>query len=70
MKRVGVCFKCNVSEDKTDLKDCSKCMFARYCSKECQVKDRPDHKATCKVIRKEMNENFLQGMDTRLARRC
>ena len=33
MKITGICFKCNISKKKTELKDCSKCMFARYCSK-------------------------------------
>ena len=26
---------------------CSRCEFARYCSKECQVKDWPEHKKVC-----------------------
>lgn len=54
MKRTGVCFKCNVELDKTELKDCSKCMFARYCTKHCQVEDWPLHMSTCKAVRKEM----------------
>lgn len=59
MNRVGVCFNCNVEKDKADLKECAKCLFARYCNRECQVEDWPNHKATCKVIRREMNGNYL-----------
>jgi hypothetical protein len=30
------------------LSKCSRCLEARYCSRECQVKDFPLHKQVCK----------------------
>jgi hypothetical protein len=32
------------------LKLCSRCKIVSYCSRECQVKDWPDHKRHCKVL--------------------
>jgi hypothetical protein len=32
------------------LKLCSRCKIVSYCSRECQVKDWPDHKKNCKVL--------------------
>lgn len=37
----------------TDLKACSRCRVAHYCSRECQTSDwQPFHKASCKKLRK------------------
>jgi hypothetical protein len=33
-----------------DLKLCSRCKIVSYCSRECQMKDWPDHKKHCKVL--------------------
>ncbi len=47
-------------KDKTDgnLLRCSKCLIQLYCSKECQVKDWPQHKIECKKTQKQTkNEN-------------
>ena len=47
----GVC-----KQSKQDLpadqntKRCTKCKVARYCSRECQIKDLPNHKADCKNV--------------------
>jgi hypothetical protein len=38
----------SVSEDA--LKLCSRCKIVSYCSRECQMKDWPDHKKHCKVL--------------------
>lgn len=53
MKKVGKCFGCREEMDKDVLMECSKCRFARYCGRDCQVQDWNEHKAVCKVIRKK-----------------
>jgi hypothetical protein len=48
----GMC--CMGTED--NLKLCARCKVVRYCSRECQAKDWPDHKKHCKemaTIRKD-----------------
>jgi len=42
-KKISQCVVCNNS---THLK-CSKCKMVHYCSRECQVKDFPNHKKVC-----------------------
>jgi hypothetical protein len=46
------CMLCNrLESEKLKLMLCSKCKFARYCSKECQKKDwKGEHKSQCKRI--------------------
>ena len=35
--------------DYTSLRRCTGCGINHYCSKECQLKNWPEHKAFCKV---------------------
>jgi hypothetical protein len=35
---------------KENMKLCSRCKVVSYCSRECQMKDWPDHKKHCKVL--------------------
>ncbi len=44
-KHKSKCFHCH--EISTDLKLCSKCSIARYCSKQCQREDWSQHKNYC-----------------------
>ncbi|KAJ3059049.1 hypothetical protein HDU99_006532 [Rhizoclosmatium hyalinum] len=47
------CQACGAAKKKDDggaLQSCSRCMIAFYCSRDCQVKDWPNHKLTCKKI--------------------
>lgn len=45
-KAKPVCVKCG---QKGRLKTCTKCMMAKYCSKECQLADRPSHRGACNL---------------------
>jgi len=45
--RGGRCFHCKQTIKRKDLKTCSRCKFAQYCSKECQISAWPSHKESC-----------------------
>ncbi|KAH8881887.1 hypothetical protein GQ53DRAFT_886547 [Thozetella sp. PMI_491] len=48
---MAACSKCAKAEPEVTLKDCAKCLAkgltAKYCCKECQVADWPEHKKIC-----------------------
>ncbi|KAG6909321.1 hypothetical protein DXG01_001120 [Tephrocybe rancida] len=44
------CHRCGVV-GADGLKICGKCKFSRYCSRECQTADWPEHKKSCKTPR-------------------
>jgi hypothetical protein len=47
--RTGRCWFCNSEDIKLEMKKCSQCKSAEYCSKECQLADwRGGHKKDCK----------------------
>lgn len=43
--KASICYSCNQPYEK--LFRCSKCCVSRYCSKECQANDWPEHKKIC-----------------------
>jgi SAM-dependent methyltransferase len=47
ISNLKICFSCNKTSEK--LSQCAKCHFAKYCSRECQSKDWPEHKIVCKA---------------------
>lgn len=47
------CSHCETKMNIKDLKQCSRCKLALYCSKECQLKDWYDyHKQICILFKK------------------
>jgi len=49
-----ICMNCGNKKpvDGGNLKRCARCKFAKYCSKQCQVKDWKKHKKFCKKKKK------------------
>jgi hypothetical protein len=65
--RTGRCSYCLSEDLKVELRKCSQCKSAEYCSKKCQVADwRETHKRDCQGI-KERHENqaVLKGLARR-----
>jgi len=56
--RTGRCSCCRkiVDDDANELRDCSRCHLRKYCGRECQLKDWPEHKDLCKYTRKKLAE--------------
>ena len=58
------CSHCEGSGTEKELKTCSKCKTAKYCSRECQVQDwETKHKIQCKEIRRL--KEIIQGEEIR-----
>ncbi|KAF9263759.1 hypothetical protein L218DRAFT_1076950 [Marasmius fiardii PR-910] len=54
------CFKCGLQEGPANkMLRCSKCQYTFYCSRECQVKDYPSHKVSCKEHAKSLEHAQL-----------
>ncbi|KAH6605830.1 zinc finger domain-containing protein [Trichoderma cornu-damae] len=56
---------CDLCHKKDGLLRCSACQAVYYCGRECQARDRADHKMSCKVIKKarlryELEEKLLR----------
>jgi len=45
-----ICYVCDMYSSNTKI--CSKCKIARYCSRECQIKDWNEHKHICGTRRR------------------
>lgn len=53
MKLINSCSKClKENNEAKKFKVCSKCKYAQYCSRECQVADWVDHKQACNKVAK------------------
>merc|ERR1712146_509787 len=50
MEKVYNCNSCRGECRKGQVRVCSGCQQAYYCSTECQLKDWPDHKGYCKTV--------------------
>ena len=49
----GLCLYCDHCDKRvpyTEMKECSRCKMARYCSERCQRKHLPEHKPNCRPV--------------------
>ena len=54
------CANCGKGEDESNkLKACTACKLAKYCSRECQIAHRPQHKKECKKRAAELHDEEL-----------
>jgi hypothetical protein len=64
--KTGRCTYCNSEGPKLELKKCSQCKLAQYCSKECQVVDwRAGHKKDCEMWKLSREQNATLKAQTR-----
>ena len=59
MNNTSTCANCGKDEDDIKLKSCSACKLVKYCSRDCQIAHRPQHKKECKKRAKELHEERL-----------
>jgi len=57
LDNLSVCANCGKGEeDSIDLKTCTACKLVKYCSRECQIAHRPQHKKACKKRAAELHD--------------
>jgi len=57
---VSVCANCGKGEEDSDkLKACTACKLVKYCSRECQIAHRPQHKMECRKRAAELHDEKL-----------
>jgi hypothetical protein len=61
MEKVGMCHGCKNIIPKEQLRFCTGCNFARFCSKECHRQEWNDHKGYCKSLAK--HNVTIKGMN-------
>ena len=55
-----VCAFCGKGEEASiNLKACTACKLVKYCSRDCQIAHRPQHKKECKKRAKELHDEKL-----------
>lgn len=47
-RRKLVCFHCGLSKERTEIRNCSGCLAASFCSEKCRLNGWPAHKAACR----------------------
>ena len=58
---IDACANCGKAEsDDIKLKRCTACKMVRYCSRDCQVAHRPQHKKACKKRAAEVEEELFK----------
>ena len=56
----NTCANCGEGEEcSDDLKACTACMMVKYCSRDCQIAHRPQHKKACKKRATELRDEKL-----------
>ena len=53
------CGKGGEGDNDMKLKTCTACKLVKYCSRECQIAHRPQHKKDCKKRAKDLHEEAL-----------
>ena len=53
------CANCGKGEEASNLKSCSACKLVKYCSRNCQIAHRSQHKKACKKRAKELYDEKL-----------
>jgi len=57
---ISTCANCGKGEEADiNLKSCNACMMVKYCSRDCQIAHRPQHKNECKKKAKELHDEKL-----------
>ena len=57
---LSICANCGKGEEASiDLKSCAACKMVKYCSRECQIAHRPQHKQECKKRAAELHDEKL-----------
>jgi len=57
---MSLCANCGKGEDSSiNLKSCAACKLVKYCSRECQIAHRSQHKKACKRRAKELHDEKL-----------
>ena len=57
---VLMCANCGKGEEYSgDLKSCAACKLVKYCSRDCQIAHRPQHKRACKKRTAELYDEKL-----------
>ena len=55
-----ICANCGKGEESScSLKSCAACMLLKYCSRDCQIAHRPQHKKACKKRAAELYDEAL-----------
>lgn len=57
-RRTNGCIYCKVLKPVKQIKGCSGCKSALYCSRECQVADYPTHKMLCKNLQEQLKREM------------
>ena len=57
---LSICANCGKGEEASgDLKSCASCKMVKYCSRDCQIAHRPQHKRECKRRAAELHDEKL-----------
>jgi len=60
LEPTSTCANCGKGEEAgNNLKSCTACKLVKYCSRECQIAHRPQHKKECKKKAKELHDEKL-----------
>jgi len=57
---VSACANCGKGEEAgSNLKTCTACKLVKYCSRDCQIAHRPQHKKQCRKRAAELHDEKL-----------